>query len=466
MKRLCTKENLLYLFILISPILDLCSSLCRIDNHSISLILRPIIPCALLMYIFITDKSTRKKLTIGGLVYLVYMVIHLLLYKNLITDYSYGGISYEASYVANYTYLIFTLYLFIYVFKKIDTSNLKKYFLIYTIMYIVSIYLAIITKTSFSTYVEGYGYRGWFNTGGAVGSILIGALFVLLPYLFEKKDKIILKVIILASIIFYLTFLLGTRTGLFGTLVALGSYFGIQLINFLFFSNKNNIKTIIISFLIIIALIVSVTIFGSSTLSRRHHLKDIDGQVPDGSSTETIYMAYDLVILKRQMDNNEMPKTYMTDAEKTAIIKLDKYSKDKKLSSTDLRKQQLIYHHYLYNAQHDFLLKIFGNGYLTNMGMLTLEMETIALFYNFGIIGFVLFMGPFLAIFIYSSIEGLKYLKKTDVAYWTIMVGCFMTYVISTLAGHTYFNTSVMIVIIVLHTLLYINASKLKGDCE
>lgn len=466
MKRLCTKENFLYLFILISPFLDLCSSLCKLDNYSISLILRPIIPCALLTYIYITDKSARKVLTIGGAIYLTYMVIHLLLYRNLITDYSYGGISYEASYVANYTYLIFTLYLFIYVFKKIDTSNLKKYFLIYVIVYITSIYLAILTKTSFPTYIEGYGYRGWFNTGGAVGSILIGSLFILLPYLFGNKDKLIWKFILITSIIFYLVFLIGTRTGMFGSLISLGSYFGIWLISLIVNSKKMNKKMFIIGILIFATLISGITVFGSNTLERRKHLENIDGKVPDGSSDETIYMAYDLVKLKEQIENGEISSDMMTKEEKEAILKLDNYSRNSKLSSTDQRKQQLIYHHYLYNLQDNILLKLFGNGYLTNIGMLTLEMEIIALFYNFGILGLLLFMGPFFAIFIYGIIKGAKSLKKTDISYWMTILGCFMTYVISVLAGHTYFNASVMIVIIILHTLLYINASHLKGELE
>ena len=57
-------------------------------------------------------------------------------------------------------------------------------------------------------------------------------------------------------------------------------------------------------------------------------------------------------------------------------------------------------------------------------------------------------------------------MKKTDISFWMTILGCFMTYVISVLAGHTYFNASVMIVIIIIHALLYINASHLKGEFE
>lgn len=458
-----TRQDLLYLFILISPILDICSSLFRFGNYSISLFLRPVIPLLLLIYITITDKKVRKYIIGGGIIYCIYAIFHLLIFKNLITDFSYGNLIYEASYLCNYTYLIFTLFLFLYLFRSLlEFDKLKKCFVIYVAFYIISIYVAIITNTSYTTYMEGTGYRGWYNTGGAVGSILIGSLFILLPYLFKKKNYLFIKLLLVASIIFYLTFLLGTRVGLLGSIIVLICYFVFHLIYSFIHSTKMNKKMLLVGIISFIVLVIGCSVIGSESLKRRAELEELNGKIPGTDSTQVIYMAYDLVELKEKLDNKELDKKYMLEEQKQALFELDRYSTIHELKSTSLREQQLLYHHFLYHNQKDISLKLVGNGYLTNMGMLTLEMEIIALWYNFGIIGFLLFIGPFLALFCYSVYQGIKYYKQVDVSYMMLVSGCFMTYMISIMAGHTYFNTSVMIVIILLHTFLYKKARNLK----
>lgn len=461
-----SKENLLYLFILISPILDIFSSTIRFSNYSLSLFLRPIIPLGILVYIFFTDKKVRNKLLIGGIIYGLFAVFHLLVYQSIVTDFSYGSYFYEASYLCNYTYLIFALFLFIYIFKtNSQIEKLKKVFLIYITTYIVSIYLAILTGTSFTTYVEGSGYRGWFNTGGAVGSILIGSLFILLPYLFKDRKYILGKLLLLFAIIIYLVFLLGTRVGLFGSIISLVCYLVIWLLYTIVHSIKINKRVLGFSILSFAILIIGIITIGSQSLIRRNELEKLNGKIPDGSSQEVIYMAYDLVKLKDQIESKEIPSDYMREEQKEAILKLDHYSTSHKLKSTDLRLQQLLYHHFLWHEQKGLELKLVGNGYLTNMGMLTLEMEFIAIFYNFGILGLILFVSPFLVIFGFGIYKGIKNYRKVDVSYMMLLLGCFTTYMISLLAGHTYFNTSVMIVIILLHTLLFQKARNFnKGD--
>ncbi|MBQ7137087.1 MAG: O-antigen ligase family protein [Bacilli bacterium] len=464
------KEDFIYLFILLSPILDVFSSIINFGSFSPSLFIRPIIPLILLIYIFIKDKKTRKYLITAGFIYILFAIVHLLLYRDLITGISYGGIIYEASYLCNYTYLIFTLFLFLYLFKDKDKNKLNRTFVIYTTIYIISIYLSIITNTAGSTYVEGAGYKGWFNTGGAVGSIFISSLFILIPYLFNNKKHFTLKVLLIASIIFYLCFLLGTRVGLLGGIIVLFCYIAFQIFCSITKTNKIVFKNILTSCALLIVTILGLFAIGSESINRRQDLADLAGKVPDVEENtvvdldETIYMAYDLVKLKVQIENNIISEEYMSKEQQRALLELDKYSSKNKLASTDVRKQQLLYHRFLYQEQNNIFLKLFGNGYLTNAGNLTLEMEIIALFYNFGIIGFVIFIGPFFLIFGYGLYKGVKNIRQINVSYLMLLAGCFMTYMISFLAGHTYFNSSVMIVIVLLHTLLLEKAFLLKKE--
>ena len=416
MKNKINLEKLLYIFVLLNPILDMLSGKFYIDKISITMVLRPLIPFFCLIYIFIKDNSARKKLLIGGLIYILYSLVHLYLYYKNVTLFSYGNTIYEATYLLNYTYLIFSLYLFIYVFKNIkDTSTLYKCLFIHNMIYIVSILIAIITNTSNSTYTEGIGFIGWFNTGGAVGSILVISLLLLLPKIFEDKKNLVIKIFYLISTYAYLIFLLGTRVGLFGAVLTIVVFLISNVVISIIKKVKLNRKVIIISSCALVLFVVILYIFGSMTINRRKMLDELTGKNPFDETAPTIYMAYDFTLLKEKLESGVLEENYLNKEQKSALFKLDEYTKRTKFVSTDLRGQQLLYHTFLYMEQKDIALKLFGNGYLINMGALTLEMETIALFYNFGIIGFILFFIPFLVVLLYGIFIGIKNIKKIDV---------------------------------------------------
>lgn len=451
------KETLLYIFILLNPLFDLLSSLyVRLGfPFTPSTFLRPIIPFVLLMIIIITDRAVRKKILLLMTIYVTYAVAHITLYYNLITGISYGTVAHELQYLINYTYLIFTLITFIYVFYK--KKNLLINMALYNFaVYLGTIYLAIITGTSLTSYIEGTGYKGWFSTSGAVGTILILSSFVLISYILEKNIKFIFKLGFVFIPLFYLCFLLGSRVGLYGTVLVLGSYLFASFIYFIFnFKKFNFLKQVFPILICLILLTLYFFAFGSYTLNRRNDLNNI--------KDEDKHIAYDLIDIKNEVDTktgntgNGVPiinTNYISIEQTKALNSLYKYANETDLANVDLRKQQLIYHTYLYQYQDNVLLKLFGNGYLANFGALTLEMELIALFYNFGLIGFILYFGPFLAIFSYGVFFGLKNIKKIDIEYMMYLAGIGLSYFISFLAGHVYFNTSIMPIIIIIHLLL------------
>lgn len=454
-------QKILYIFIILNPIFDILSGKFYIGSFSITMILRPIIPFILLIYIFFKDKNERKNIFILGLIYALYSIIHLYLYNTNITPFAYGNTLYEASYVINYTYLIFTLYLFIYVFKDKKDNKIYNCLFIHNMIYIISIYLAVLTNTSNSTYTEGIGYIGWFNTGGAVGSILVLSLILLLPKIFENKKNLFIKILYLLSTYLYLVFLLGTRVGLFGAVITILVFIGVNIAISLVKKVKLNKKVVLFSSITLIVFLGVLYIFGSMTIERRKMLEELEGKNPVDETAETIYMAYDLIVLKERIEHGEID--YMSNEQINALYKLDQYTKDVKYVNTDLRGQQLLYHYYLYKEQKNISLKLFGNGYLSNMGMLTLEMETIALLFNFGIIGFILYFIPFFIILIYGIYIGIKNIKKITVEYLMILFASFLSMAISFYSGHTYFNTSVMMIIIIINTLLIIEINKLRS---
>ena len=226
-KKIITAENLLSFFIIVCPLLDISSFLFRNKfetNYSISTILRPIIQGIIFVYIFFKEKLKDKFKTIGVcFIYLLYVLIHLYIYKNNIVNCSYGTITHEAQYLLNYSFMILNLFIFIKTFNNQNYKKLQKSILISTAIYIVSIYISIITKTSSTTYVEGMGYKGWFESGNSISAILLLSTFIILSFIMQiqnKKMKICLF-IVLGLIGIYLLTLIGTRVGLIGFILAI-----------------------------------------------------------------------------------------------------------------------------------------------------------------------------------------------------------------------------------------------------
>lgn len=200
MKKKITLENIACLFIILCPILDMVSFLFRNTfntNFSPSTFLRPIIPIVLGFIMFFKSKK-KQKLILVAAIYAVYGVVHLYLFETLKTILSYSTVVHELQYIINYTFMILNLILYLWIFNK-DASKLKKSIVISCAIYIVSIYISILTGTSSSTYIEKMGYKGWFESGNSISAILTLSLFIVITFVKEKKYRIPI-IILLAAV--------------------------------------------------------------------------------------------------------------------------------------------------------------------------------------------------------------------------------------------------------------------------
>lgn len=448
-------EYLLYIFVIISPFLDVLSFLFRewFPNASISpsTILRPLIPLILLVYVFFKDKDVRKLLLIMGFIYVIYGGIHLYLYKGLVTGISYGSVVSEAQYIINYTYMIFVLFLYLYFYKKDGLPYLKNSLFIALSCYIGLIYVAILTGTSYTTYLEGMGYRGWFLSGNSVGTILIILLIALFNDLIKSKK--IIKYIILLLTGIYLVFLLGTRTGLFGFFLCIGGYVGIWLFLKILKNNKIDIKRIMIVLGSLVVLVLIVFSVGTESLERRKHLKNESVGIIDVNTMEVGHTTGDTGVIVNQIRNNTIPEGYISEAQKQAYLDMYEYANKHEILSTDSRKQQLIYQVSLIKNQKNIFYILFGNGYLANYGEMTLEMEILAILFNFGIVGFILYLLPFIILlfrFIFKIIKN----KKYNIDNMMLVFSVCLAFVLSFLAGYVFFSVSCVLMIICILVLL------------
>lgn len=364
-------------------------------------------------------------------------------------------------YLMNYSFMVLNLFIYSFVFKEQKQTNsttIKKYVLIANIIYILSIYIAWITGTSSTTYVEGIGIKGWFESGNSICSIFILSLFIILTMLKDKNiSKIIVKIIVVSTIVLigiFLSTLVGTRVGLFGFAVVLAVYAGTEI--FFAFKNKINInKKLMIAITCIAVVIIGVVaVYGSNTLQRRAYLKSLDSGIIDEKTGEPSHVTGDVLKFEREIEEGTLSKDFLPEPNQEAIKALYEYANEHELALTDSRMQQLVYNIYLVKYQNDIGLMLFGNGYQANYGELTLEMEIPAFLLNFGIIGFLLYFAPFAGVLIYAAYKGIKNIKRIDAEYVIYFIGLGFSFILSLFAGYTFFNASTMIIITILCTLL------------
>lgn len=457
-KKINTKnlmENLLVIFLILCPIFDILSFIFRnIFNTSISpsTILRPIIPLIVFIDIFIKSKH-KLKIFIITAIYGIYAILHLLLFNTANTGFSYSNVVHEMQYVMNYTFTIIILFIYIFAFKDKEKEKLQKGVISAVSIYLASILLSIITKTSSATYMEeGTGIKGWFESGNSISAVLVLAIFVLLSNGNKSYKKIIIGEIIILGI--FLCLLIGTRVGLLGFIIALVSFIFAEIVEKLIKNTKINKKIVVGGIFAIIVVLIIVTVIGSNTIERRKHLKEIESNIVDGSTNQEAHITGDLMEIKEKIDNNQIENTYMNEAQKKSILELYDIANKLEISNNDQRMQQLIYNALLVKNQANPLLIIFGNGYMNQYRELVLEMDIPAFLFNFGILGFLLYFGPFLAIFVYGIYFGIRKIKKIDAEYIMYTLGIGMAFAISVFSGYVFFNMSTVTFIAVICALL------------
>lgn len=465
-KKIDTKnltENLLVIFVILCPVFDILSFVFRNTfNTSISpsTILRPIIPLIAIIDLFIKSKH-KVKMFIIAVIYGVYALAHLLLFNTVNTGFSYSNVVHEMQYIMNYTFMIIILFVYAYVFKDKEKGKLQRAIISSVSIYIASILLAIITNTSSTTYIEGTGIKGWFESGNSISAVLTLSIFVLLSNKDRNYRKIIIGEIIIMGI--FLCMLIGTRVGLFGFIVALLAFIFAEIVGKIIKKTKINKKVILGGIGAIVVVVVVVALVGSNTLERRKHLQEIESDIVDESTNQEAHITGSLMEIKEKIDNGEIEDTYMSEAQKKSVLELYDIANKWEISNNDQRMQQLIYNALLVKNQANPLLIIFGNGYMNQYRELVLEMDIPAFLFNFGILGFLLYFGPFLAIFVYGIYFGIRKIKNIDSEYIMYVLGIGLAFAISVFSGYVFFNMSVSTVIAVICALLINKIFEIKN---
>lgn len=486
-KKLNTKiisiENLLCLLIIICPILDISSFIFRKyfnTTFSISTFVRPIIPLIVITYIFSKEKLKPYMIVVAG-IYGVYALCHLYIFHVIKSGCAYGNEIRELQYLINYTFMIMNLFIYIFFFnfknrerevkdedKGKAIKKLKKSVLIALTIYITLMYLALITGTSSFTYTEDkIGYKGWFESGNSIGTIMLLSLFIVLPMI-NKKNNLSIRIWALMVTVLvgaYLTTLLGTRTGLFGFALVILAYIVFSILHGILHNKNINKKIITAGTIVFVTIGVAVILFGSKTIERRRQLQNREDAIYDPMTEQAAHVTGDIVKLVEQIKEGTLDTNYMSEDMQKTMIDLYNTANEKNISSTDSRALQFIYHSNLVKNQNSIPMLLFGNGYMTHFYEMIFEMEVPAFLYNFGVIGFFIYFMPFLVIAIYGIYIMIKKARNILVEYAMAVSGLWFAILTSFLSGYTFFNSSTMMIIIVLCCLI-INDIKDLEDSE
>ena len=215
--------NLLFIYILIQPFVDLATSLLtRFVDFPVTLGIgvRGLFIVIVTIYILFFNNSKYKK---ASIIYMIFLIIFTIMY--IITKEGIFADNYlftEVLFLFKYMYIsvVFLGLLNIFTSSEIEYEKIQNIFIKVLLIYSVLIILPIITGTSFPSYVvnDNAGYVGWFYSGNEVGAVFN----ILYPYLFFYilKKNTYKSGLILIPTTFVMIFI-GTKTSLLGLILSL-----------------------------------------------------------------------------------------------------------------------------------------------------------------------------------------------------------------------------------------------------
>lgn len=394
-------NNFIYIFLLFQPLLDIITSLMTrfLDTKiTLGLLVRGSLFVISLIYILFLSKSKyKKKSTIYLIILSIFTIIYFGTKISIFTNMSF--IVSEVIYLFKYYYTLIMFLTLLNLFDEFKPNNRKifKLLQIELFLYCFSIVLANITGTAFGTYAGGFGNTGWFFAGNEIG--IIAALLLPFTYLLINKAISFKPLFYIVPIVLGIE-IIGTKTSMLGLLMPTTIFCIYYLIRIKNGKAKHFFMTLIILVIIIISspnLPVVENIKNSiSRFDNRLNKEDLDEDYSD-TMLSTVLLSDRDYYLKKTV------KIY------------------EKASNTD---------------------KLFGLGFVNreeindkNIEKLV-EMDFYDVYYHYGIIGFIVYMLPF----IYFIIMTIKYCFKLKfkLNYKQLILG-YASYValfISFMCGH------------------------------
>ena len=375
-------DNFMLIFILMQPFIDALTCIqikSNINILSVSVIFRGLAFLIILVYLII-KKDNRKSIFF----FLIYFLLSII-YNILLTN---NNLNLEITNIFQIFYLPFFIIFFnSYDNKKINNNLVLKLYFIYLNLIIIPYFSGIGYSVS-EFYKEKIGYLGLFYGGNEISAILTCLLPISLITLKDKNQ--IIKIIFIIEL-FMCTYLIGTKTLMFGVLIVF-IYFVTRYLSCSYKSFSKLKKFIVI--IIPILILVSICII-----------------IPYTPMFKNIITAAKFF----KVDSNNL---------------FSMYGLNKIVFSGRLGFLEKINNIFINSS----ILSIFmGIGKTTLINTKLIEIDIFDIFYSIGIIGFV--------IWILYMIKGMKNSKLNGIYKFTFI----LLIIISIFAGHILTSTNVSI---------------------
>ena len=470
---------LILLFILLQPELDMIRQLFGANFEIFGFSLLELINILLIGLIFIftiiTYPKKEKLLKWIWLIipYILYFIIHyynITKFNNSVFPEQYVSIVTEFYYLFRVFILPLVLVFCIY-YSGIKKKELFQIFELFIVFVSASIIILNITNTSYLTYDTGrfaiynifdwFNYngdnfqkiatKGWFSSGNQISAIMLMS-FPLTLYLAYNNKKIYNYVILVLQLLAML--MLGTKVANMGCILVLVFFFIIILFKKIIM--KKEIKSLKV-ILIITILMCTLFIYSPRGYDYRYkETEDISGAnmisliAPDDmnriktmnceslTSDDKLFLEVfsffnqnklrfpDYFLMSYPITYNHEFWCYMT---KSGIN-----FKNKPIDYREM-KTAMLKQIYIYN--HNSLDKYVGMGYTLNF--IYTEEDYTYQFYSYGVLGIILFIGPYLIIFVYLLYLFFRKFKDNfKVFNVMLLLGFAFGLVIPILSGHVF----------------------------
>ena len=389
------------IFILIQPFLDLLTGI-FIHSFNINLTIGIIIRVLFLAFIGITVLFIfkKKKILIPYLIIGIYSILYLIgiiIYKD-------GHLFQEIQGLVKTFY--FPL-LFISLYSINDEIRISKLTLFTSLfIYLILIFVPTILGIGYKTYeITKAGTLGFFNAANEISGII--SILTPIMFIIFIKSKSYIPKITLGIMYLIVILMMGTKT----PLLTLGITIGMSLLYLIAETIKSKkYKSLIVTLIIILVSSIGLVLI----IPKTNFYKNID--------THLKYLKVEKI----------------TDVFKDEKL-IDHFIFSQRL--TFLNKKAKMYH------KANIYQKLFGMGYIkNNKSMKLIEMDYFDVYYNHGIVGFLIFS----SIILYVCFKIMKKEPKINYETYMVHVSALLIIVLSFITGHIVTAPSVGIVAIII----------------
>jgi len=455
-------ERFLLFFIILQPVLDLLTSLSITllkSNATVGILVRFLIMAVGGIYILIQAKEKENR---KFLIYLILLAgvlgvgfINNKLVKDPIV------LSEEVKFVAKALYIYIMLGSYILALKSlkktVNISDKVRNSIVYSTLIINAIMvISISTSTDFGSYEwMKVGSRGWFYAGNELGSILAIIFPIVVLYSIQKTKSVKHVLYWIPSLLMiYSLIQVGTKVGMGSIGVTLAAAIGIIVLQLLFDRKNPNKKSLALNAVIAIILLAGVVgSFKQTPLAQNmgihnNYLTEQNVAQQDQKEQEIKEKLKKEQELKEKEENHHKVEKPEEKAKIEVEVKKELEKEQKKENQENLifsGRQVYEERHKQFFKEAPMSQKLLGMGYAGNFKYneqkqpdpKLIEMDFHDWFYDFGIIGFVLLMIPF----IYYGLRILlvfitRFKEIFNIKYGMISASLLLALGIAYIAGH------------------------------